>query len=157
VYNGERPALIKARPCGLCRAHPGRWASNVCRVGPITHQENENGTHVECNRAHSDCSTLHQYWGYVGRWIGVHIAVNFSRQGRADIFRLVSYPHRRLSILALVRTPRPGGYTLYLAIYVKPVSRLTPLYMALIDPFRRLIVYPALGRHVQQRWSRTYA
>jgi predicted enzyme related to lactoylglutathione lyase len=28
--------------------------------------------------------------------------------------------------------------------------------MALIDPFRRLVIYPALGRHAQQRWSRTY-
>ena len=61
------------------------------------------------------------------------------------------------AFLALALTPKPGGYTLYLAIYVKPVSRLTPLYMALIDPFRRLVVYPALARHVQQRWSRTYA
>lgn len=61
------------------------------------------------------------------------------------------------AFLALALTPRPGGYTLYLAIYVKPVSRLTPLYMALIDPFRRLIVYPVLGRHAQQRWSRKYA
>jgi len=61
------------------------------------------------------------------------------------------------AFLALALTPSAGGYTLYLAIYVKPVSRLTPLYMALIDPFRRLIVYPALGRHAQQRWSRTYA
>jgi len=26
-----------------------------------------------------------------------------------------------------------------LAVYVKPVTRLTPLYMALIDPFRRFI------------------
>jgi hypothetical protein len=59
--------------------------------------------------------------------------------------------------LALALTPRPGGYTLYLAIYVKPVSRLTAVYMALIDPFRRLIVYPALGRRAQQRWSRRYA
>jgi Protein of unknown function (DUF2867) len=61
------------------------------------------------------------------------------------------------AFLALALTPRPGGYTLYLAIYVKPVSRLTPLYMALIDPFRRLIIYPALGRQARQRWSRTYA
>ena len=61
------------------------------------------------------------------------------------------------AFLALVLTPSPGGYTLYLGIYVKPVSHLTPLYMALIDPFRRLIVYPALGRHARQRWSRTYA
>jgi hypothetical protein len=61
------------------------------------------------------------------------------------------------AFLVLALTPSAGGYTLYLAIYVKPVSRLTTLYMALIDPFRRLIVYPALGRQLQQRWSRTYA
>jgi Protein of unknown function (DUF2867) len=58
--------------------------------------------------------------------------------------------------LALALTPRPAGYTLHLAVYVKPVSRFTTLYMALIDPFRRLVVYPALGRHAQQRWSRTW-
>ena len=61
------------------------------------------------------------------------------------------------AFLALALMPSPGGYTLYLAIYVKPVSRFTALYMALIDPFRRLVVYPALGRSAQQRWSRTYA
>jgi hypothetical protein len=61
------------------------------------------------------------------------------------------------AFLALALTPRPGGYTLYLAVYVKPVSRFSTLYMALIDPFRRLVVYPALGRHAQQRWSRRYA
>ena len=58
-------------------------------------------------------------------------------------------------VLALM--PRPGGYTLYLAIYVKPVSRLTPFYMAVIDPFRHLVVYPALGKQIQERWSRKYA
>jgi hypothetical protein len=61
------------------------------------------------------------------------------------------------AFLALALTPSPGGYTLYLAVYVKPVNQFTTLYMALIDPFRRLVVYPAPGRHVQQRWSRTYA
>lgn len=61
------------------------------------------------------------------------------------------------AFLALALRPTPGGYTLYLAVYVKPVSRFSALYMALIDPFRRLVVYPALGRHAQQRWSRTYA
>jgi hypothetical protein len=61
------------------------------------------------------------------------------------------------AFLALALRPRAGGYTLYLAIYVKPVSRFTALYMAIIDPFRRLLVYPALGRHVQRSWARTYA
>ena len=61
------------------------------------------------------------------------------------------------AFLALALTPRPGGYTLYLAIYVKRVSLFTPVYMALIDPFRRFIVYPALGRQAQQGWLRAYA
>ncbi len=61
------------------------------------------------------------------------------------------------AFLALALTPSPGGYTLYLAIYVKPVTRFSTLYMALIDPFRRLVVYPTLGRQAQQRWSLMYA
>jgi hypothetical protein len=60
------------------------------------------------------------------------------------------------AFLGLALTPSPAGYMLYLAIYVKPVSRFTMLYMALIDPFRRLVVYPALGRYAQQRWANTY-
>ena len=51
---------------------------------------------------------------------------------------------------------RPNGYTIYMAVYVKPVSRLTPFYLALIEPFRRFIVYPALCRGAQRTWSRRY-
>jgi hypothetical protein len=61
------------------------------------------------------------------------------------------------AFLALALTPSRDGYTLYMAIYVKPVNRFTTFYMALIDPFRRLVVYPSLGRHARQRWSRRYA
>ncbi len=61
------------------------------------------------------------------------------------------------AFLALALTQRSGGYTLYLAVYVKPVSRFTTFYMSLIDPFRRLVVYPALGKQAQQRWARAYA
>jgi hypothetical protein len=58
--------------------------------------------------------------------------------------------------LALALTHREQGYVVYMAIYVKAISRFTTLYMALIDPFRRFVVYPALGRQVQQAWLRTY-
>jgi hypothetical protein len=58
--------------------------------------------------------------------------------------------------VALALRPRPSGYTLYMAIYVSPVSRLTPVYMALIDPFRRFVVYPALCREAQRSWARAY-
>ncbi len=50
--------------------------------------------------------------------------------------------------------PQPGGYRLYWAIYVKPVGRLTAVYMALIDPFRRFIVYPAMIREARAAWGR---
>jgi hypothetical protein len=59
--------------------------------------------------------------------------------------------------LASALTPRPGGYFVYWAIYVKPVGPLTGLYMAMIDPFRRLLVYPALIRELQAAWAREYA
>lgn len=58
--------------------------------------------------------------------------------------------------LALALAHREQDYVLHVAIYVKAVSRFTGLYMALIDPFRRFVVYPALGRHVQRAWLRTY-
>ena len=58
------------------------------------------------------------------------------------------------SVLALERTT--SGYQLYWAIYVRPVGRGTGLYMALIDPFRRLFVYPAILRRIHQSWLASY-
>jgi hypothetical protein len=50
-----------------------------------------------------------------------------------------------------------AGYRLYWAIYVKPASSLTPAYIALIDPFRRWIVYPQILRKLREQWLRLYA
>jgi len=33
---------------------------------------------------------------------------------------------------------------------------LTPLYMAMISPFRKLIVYPSLLRSVQTAWNHAF-
>ena len=52
--------------------------------------------------------------------------------------------------------PRPGGYRLFWAIYVSPIGRITPYYMALIDPFRRLIIYPAVLRTILRAWIEQY-
>ena len=60
------------------------------------------------------------------------------------------------AFLATALVARTGGYMLYWAIYVKPVGRLTPVYMALIDPFRRFVVYPALIRDIQAVWARAF-
>lgn len=59
------------------------------------------------------------------------------------------------ALFALTRSER--AYRLYFAVYVRKVSCLTPVYMALIDPFRRWIVYPAVLRQIQQSWNRVFA
>ncbi len=46
------------------------------------------------------------------------------------------------------------GCTLYVAVHVVPVSRWSGLYMNLIDPFRRLLVYPSLISYLQNAWLR---
>ena len=48
-----------------------------------------------------------------------------------------------------------NGYRFYFAVYVLSVSRLTPFYMAVIDPVRKLIVYPSLLRSTRANWERT--
>jgi hypothetical protein len=47
-------------------------------------------------------------------------------------------------------------YRFYLGVYVRRVSCFTPFYMALIDPFRKMIVYPSLLRSVRARWDQAF-
>ena len=56
------------------------------------------------------------------------------------------------SVFALVE--RSSGYCLYWAIYVRPLGRITSWYMRLIDPFRRMIIYPAVLRYIRAAWAR---
>jgi hypothetical protein len=46
-----------------------------------------------------------------------------------------------------------GRYQGQMAIYVKPRGWLGHGYMELIKPFRYLVVYPALLRHLERAWS----
>jgi Protein of unknown function (DUF2867) len=59
------------------------------------------------------------------------------------------------SVFALLE--RSFGYRLYWAIYVRPVGHITSWYMRLIDPFRRVIIYPAMLRYIKGAWSRQEA
>jgi hypothetical protein len=58
------------------------------------------------------------------------------------------------ALSALVETA--AGYRFYFAVYVREVSAFTPLYLAAIDPFRKVIVYPALLRSVSAQWNATF-
>lgn len=44
-------------------------------------------------------------------------------------------------------------YRGHMAIYVKPRGRMGAAYMDFIGPFRHLIVYPALMRHIGRAWA----
>lgn len=46
-----------------------------------------------------------------------------------------------------------GRYRGQLGVYVKPRGRLGQIYMMLIEPFRHLIVYPALMRQIERAWA----
>jgi hypothetical protein len=52
--------------------------------------------------------------------------------------------------------PAAAGYRFYFAVYVREVSRFTPLYMAAINPFRKMIVYPALLRGIAAQWDAAF-
>lgn len=52
--------------------------------------------------------------------------------------------------------PTPDGYQLFWAIHVLPVGVWTKPYLALIDPFRRWLVYPALLRRIHESWTREF-
>jgi hypothetical protein len=47
-----------------------------------------------------------------------------------------------------------GRYRGQLAVYVKARGPLGEAYLKLIEPFRHLIVYPALTRQIGRAWER---
>jgi hypothetical protein len=55
---------------------------------------------------------------------------------------------------ALLEIQTCAAHALYVfaGAYAKQVSWVTPYYMKLIDPVRRLVVYPSILRRIEQRW-----
>jgi hypothetical protein len=59
-------------------------------------------------------------------------------------------------VVVVALLPRGDGYRAIWAIYVQPVGRITAWYMRLIDPFRRLLIYPTLLRRMRALWMEAY-
>jgi hypothetical protein len=57
------------------------------------------------------------------------------------------------ALTALLETE--SAYRFYIGVYVRELDWFTRLYMAVIDPVRRLVVYPSLLRSVRARWIKT--
>jgi hypothetical protein len=58
------------------------------------------------------------------------------------------------ALSALVETA--NTYRFYFGVYVRNVNPFTPVYMALIDPVRKLIVYPSLLRSIRTSWNQAF-
>ena len=73
---------------------------------------------------------------------------------RESISEVINSTVHAFLVFALVE--RSGDYRMYWAVYVRPVGSITALYMAVIDPFRRFLVYPAILRYTRETWRRRY-
>ncbi len=70
-----------------------------------------------------------------------------------DVAELINRTFHAAALSALVESA--NSYRFYFAVYVHSVGWWTPLYMAAIDPFRKLIIYPSLLSSVRANWNRT--
>ncbi len=71
-----------------------------------------------------------------------------------QLLELINRTAHAAALSALVETA--NAYRFYFGVYVRSVSRFTPIYMAMIDAFRKLVVYPSLLRTVRAKWNRTF-
>ncbi len=71
-----------------------------------------------------------------------------------QLLELINRTAHAAAVSALVETA--NAYRFYFGVYVRSVGRFTSVYMALIDPFRKLLVYPSLLRTVRKSWNQTF-
>jgi hypothetical protein len=71
-----------------------------------------------------------------------------------QLVELINRTAHAAALTTLVETAT--GYRFYLGVYVRSVSRFTPFYMALIDPVRKLVVYPSLLHSIRARWNQAF-
>jgi hypothetical protein len=71
-----------------------------------------------------------------------------------QLLELINRTVHAAALSALVETA--DAYRFYFGVYLRNVSRFTPVYMSLIDPFRKHIVYPAMLRAIRTTWDRTF-
>jgi hypothetical protein len=71
-----------------------------------------------------------------------------------QLLELINRTAHAAALSALVETA--NAYRFYFGVYVQNVGRFTPVYMALIDPLRKLIVYPSLLRSIRASWNQAF-
>jgi len=71
-----------------------------------------------------------------------------------QLLEVINRTAHAAALSALVETAH--DYRFYFGVYVRSVGRFTPVYMTLIDPFRKLVVYPSLLRNVRATWNQSF-
>jgi len=71
-----------------------------------------------------------------------------------QLLEVINRTAHAAALSALVETA--NGYRFYFGVYVQSVGRLTPIYMTVVDPFRKLLVYPSLLRSVRASWNQSF-
>ena len=71
-----------------------------------------------------------------------------------QLLEVINRTAHAAALSTLVETA--NAYRFYFGVYVRSVGRFTPVYMALIGPFRKLVVYPSLLRSVRANWNQNF-
>lgn len=58
---------------------------------------------------------------------------------------------------ALALEEQVDGYDLYVAIYVKKINWRTPIYMTMISPMLKWIIYPAIKKTIKRNWEAKFS
>lgn len=70
------------------------------------------------------------------------------------LFEIINRTVHCFWVIASIETEK--GYDLYVAVYVKKINWRTPIYMALISPVLKWIIYPAVGKGIKENWEKTF-
>jgi hypothetical protein len=71
------------------------------------------------------------------------------------LFEIINRTVHCFWVLAAVE--KDDGYGLYVAVYVKKINWRTPIYMALVSPLLKWIIYPAAQKGIRQNWEKNFA
>lgn len=80
----------------------------------------------------------------------VRVLYRLDDEALAEVINMTSHAFVCFALLPQDNSP---DYLALLAVYVIKTQWWTPYYLALIEPFRRWIVYPSLMKTLQRRWQ----
>jgi hypothetical protein len=114
-----------------------------------------------------EAKTLAESISYLSRLSEADRACSLVTPGRVEgISRILyQFEHERLGEIInrtvhcfwlVVSERTTHGYVLYFAVYVKKLNWFTPIYMALISPLLKWIIYPSMLQGVRQRWEKAF-